>query len=472
MLISIPEFIGHLHPVLVHLPIGILLLACLFLWQSRKDKYENLQKPINVILLCGMISAICSCITGYVLSQTGDYDDTLVGWHQWMGISVALVSILTYYFRRKKALRKWQWALATLLLLLIFITGHLGGSLTHGTDYLTGPLKTLSEDSAEKLFTRKPLPNVQQALAYTDVVEPVLHRTCYSCHGPTRQKGKLRLDRPDLILKGGKDGTVIRPGNSRESELVKRILLPREDEHHMAPKEKPQLDHHQVMLLRWWIDNGADFTKRVKDLPQPDSIKPLLLALQREEVFRQIDFGIPSEPVESAAQAALDTLKKLGVVVMPVAQGSNYLRADFVTAETSRDTALTLLMPIKKQLVWLNLRNTAVGDSAMAAVGQCIRIRKLQLDHTTISDGGLRYLAKLDGLENLTLTDTRITAAGMKWLKGLKKLKSVYLYHTQIDRKDWARLVQEFPHTRLDSGGYTIPFLQTDTMVVKPPKKK
>ncbi|HMH31985.1 MAG TPA: DUF2231 domain-containing protein, partial [Puia sp.] len=108
LLLSIPEFIGHLHPVLVHLPIGILLLACLFLWQSGKDHSENLQKSINIILGLGMVSAIASCITGYILSRTGDYDEQTVGWHQWMGISVALVSILTFYFRRKSSLRKWQ----------------------------------------------------------------------------------------------------------------------------------------------------------------------------------------------------------------------------------------------------------------------------------------------------------------------------------------------------------------------------
>src|SRR5579863_9860844 len=102
------QFLGHLHPVLVHLPIGILLLACLFLWQSRKERYAHLQPAINIILLLGMISAIVSCITGYILSQTGDYDEDTVNLHQWMGISVAVVSVLLFYFRRKTSFQKWQ----------------------------------------------------------------------------------------------------------------------------------------------------------------------------------------------------------------------------------------------------------------------------------------------------------------------------------------------------------------------------
>src|SRR5579871_4988318 len=255
------QFLGHLHPVLVHLPIGILLLACLFLWQSRKDRFAHLQPSINIILLIGMVTAILSCITGYILSQTGDYDEDAVNLHQWMGISVAVISILLFYFRRKIYLQKWQLPLAFLLILLIFITGHLGGSLTHGSDYLTQPLENLFEDSV-KAVKRKPIANVQEAKIYADIIQPTLQEKCYGCHGSTKQKGKLRLDDSVSMLKGGKDGVVIIPGKANESELIKRIMLPREDEHHMAPKEKPQLTEQEMALLKWWIDNGASFSNR------------------------------------------------------------------------------------------------------------------------------------------------------------------------------------------------------------------
>jgi uncharacterized membrane protein len=469
VLASITEFIGHLHPVLVHLPIGILLLACLFLWQSRKDKYENLQRPINITLFWGMVSAVASCLTGWILSQNGDYEETLVEWHRWMGISVAIVSIATYFFRKKKSLRKWQWMLASLLLFLIFVTGHLGGSLTHGTDYLSAPLKNMVGDGEEAVVKRKPIPNIEEAWVYADIIQPVLQQKCYGCHGASKQKGKLRLDQPDMILKGGKDGLVLRPGHSAESELIKRVLLPREDEHHMAPKEKPQLETRQISLLRWWIDNGADFGKKVKDLPQPDSIKPLLLSLQNADTQKTMNTGIPPTPVEAAAPGAIDTLKRLGILVLPVAQNSHYLEVNYITANASSINSLSLLLPLKNQLVWLRLSGAPVDDSALYFIGQCIQLRKLQLDHTHISDKGMQYLRKLEALEYLNLTDTRITADGLSGLQGLKKLQTVYLYHTNIDRKDWLRLEREFPKVRLDSGGYTVPFLKTDTMIVKPP---
>ncbi len=390
--LSIPEFIGHLHPVLVHLPIGILLIACLFLWQARKDRYAHLQPVINVILLLGMISAIASCVTGFVLSQTGDYDEEMVSWHQWMGISVAVLSIVIYYFRRKSYLREWQWLLAPFLVLLIFITGHLGGSLTHGSDYLSSPLKDLAGDSVV-VVKIKPIPNVQEAIAYSDIIVPILQSKCYGCHGKTKQKGKLRLDQPEWILKGGKDGVVIIPGNSTKSDLVKRIMLPREEEHHMAPKEKPQLTSQQKALVAWWIETGADFSKKVKDLQQPDKIKPVLIALQKGTEEKKMLTDIPATPVEKGNDEAINKLRKSGVLVQPVSMGSNYLEVNFVNATGPADSLVDLLPVLKNQLVRLKMSGMAMTNKNISSLGQCLNIRRLELDRTGITDSALVYLA-------------------------------------------------------------------------------
>ncbi|MFI5156654.1 MAG: c-type cytochrome domain-containing protein [Chitinophagales bacterium] len=469
MLLSIAEFIGHLHPVLVHLPIGILLLACLFLWQSRKDKSENLQKTTNFILLLGMISAIASCITGLVLARNGDYEEGMVNWHRWMGISVAVVSIFTFYSRRTQFLQKWQWILASLLLVLIFITGHLGGSLTHGTDYLTEPLANLSEEDTAQ-FKRRPIPNIQEAFAYNDIIQPIFHARCYTCHAKSRQKGKLRLDQPDQMMKGGKDGAVIVAGKPDESELVKRIFLPRGDDHHMAPKEKPQLTESEKLLIRWWIENGADFSKKVKDIQQTDKVKMSLVTLQLESQEEKKSFDIPESPVERADETAVAQIRKLGGLVLPVAQNSNYLEADFITSKNIRNSDIARLLPVSKQLVWLRLSGSPITDSAMAILAQCQNLSRLELDHTGITDQGLDPLVSLSQLQSLNLVDTKVTAAGVLKLIRLKKLRAIFLYQTNIDRKDWPSLKKSFPNAILDSGGYSVPLLNTDTIIVKPPK--
>ena len=420
--------------------------------------------------MIGMVTAILSCITGYILSQTGDYDEDAVNLHQWMGISVAVISILLFYFRRKIYLQKWQLPLAFLLILLIFITGHLGGSLTHGSDYLTQPLENLFEDSV-KAVKRKPIANVQEAKIYADIIQPTLQEKCYGCHGSTKQKGKLRLDDSVSMLKGGKDGVVIIPGKANESELIKRIMLPREDEHHMAPKEKPQLTEQEMALLKWWIDNGASFSKKVKDFLQTDRIKSALMSLQNAGIEKKPDLDVPQTPVEKADEAAIQKLKDSGVVVIPVAQNSNYLSANFVTANVN-DKMIALLLPLKKQLIWLRLGNKAVNDSMLAVIAQCDNLIKLEINNTNITDKGLAYLKNLKQLRSLNLVGTKITVAGLMQLKELKNLQSVYLYQTNITPNEWAELKKAFPKTSIDSGGYVVPLLPQDTTIVKPPPMK
>ena len=128
---------------------------------------------------------------------------------------------------------------------MITVTGHLGGSLTHGSTYLTEGLQSGAEQGA----AIKPIPNIQEAVVYTDVVQPLLEAKCYSCHGASKQKGKLRLDQQEFILKGGKSGQTMEPGNADESEMIKRMLLPVDNEDHMPPKEKSQLNHN--LKLNW-----------------------------------------------------------------------------------------------------------------------------------------------------------------------------------------------------------------------------
>ena len=93
MLLSVTEFIGRFHPLLVHLPIGILLLALAFQWLSRKEQYKLPHGVMKVVWISGAFTALLSCITGYMLSLSGDYDEDTVAIHMWMGIAVAAVSL-------------------------------------------------------------------------------------------------------------------------------------------------------------------------------------------------------------------------------------------------------------------------------------------------------------------------------------------------------------------------------------------
>jgi len=459
------DFLGRFHVALVHLPIGILMLACLFQWLERKPKFSSLHVATSIAFLIGMICAILSAITGYLLSRSGDYDEDLVTAHQWMGIVVAIVSVAMYYLYRRSSVARLQVSVSVLLFILIIITGHLGGSLTHGSDYLS-PWKAPDTVAVQ----RKPIPNVQEAVAYGDIIQPVLQTKCYGCHGKNKQKGKLRMDDIVRLMKGGKDGPVIVPGNEAKSEMARRTSLPRNDDDHMPPKEKPQLTEQEIALIHWWIASGASFDKKVRELEQPEEIKPALLALQNVAKPRIIIPDIPSTPVAKADDAAIQKLRVLGVVVMPLAQNTNYLSANFVISKDFSDAQMPLLLPLKDQIIELDLGSTSIRDSALMVVAQLKNLMHLQLDHTKITDKGLANLNALQNLRYLNLVATPVTAEGVLQLKGLKNLRSIYLYQSAVKKADWKTLKKAFPKTSIDSGGYTVPFLPTDTTEVKPPK--
>ncbi|MDP4131799.1 MAG: c-type cytochrome domain-containing protein [Bacteroidota bacterium] len=467
MLLSVTTVFGRLHPVLVHLPIGILLIGILLQWLHNRESHAVSIQVIKIVFVTGMLCAWISCLTGYVLSTSGDYEEGLVDWHMWMGIAVAVTASLIYWKIVRQETDILYKGLSIMLLLLIMITGHLGGSLTHGSDYLTA---ALSEVDDAPLPVHKPISNIQEAQLYADVIQPIFQKECYSCHGRGRQKGKLRMDDSVWIMKGGKGGPLLIPTKPDASELVKRIMLPTTDEHHM-PKEKPALKESQIALIKWWIEQGAGFDRKVKDFEQPGKIKTYLLALQNSGSHDQ-DSLVPAVPVEAADIKSMDALKEKGVVVIPVAQNSNYLMVDFINAVNIRDQDLALLVPLKKQLIWLKLGNTKIGDSSMSYIGQCQSITLLQLNGTRVSDKGLPALQSLTRLQSLNLVGDSVTASGILVLKPLKHLKNLYLYQTGVKGKDWATLAGSFPKTHLDTGGYKVSFLASDTVVVKMAPKK
>ena len=461
------EFLGHFHPLLVHLPVGILLMGLLLQWLSRKKKYEVFRQAVPVTLLAGAITGLFSCITGYLLSISDDYDESLVSWHMWMGIATTLVGFILYAREKNDQFKINKTLLSVALLILVALTGHLGGSLTHGSDYLTKPLGNIFNGDTALSATIKPIANVQEAQAYTDVIKPIFETKCYSCHGANKQKGKLRMDDSLKLMKGGKDGIVIEPGEADASEMMKRLMLPVDNDDHMPPKEKPQPSENQLALIHWWIANGASFNKKVNELSQDDKIKQALIALQNVSSEIKQASDLPLIPVEPVDAAIIQQLKEKNILVLPVSLSSNYVAVNFINDTIVDNNDLQLIKQLSKQLVSLKLSGTNITDDGLKTVAQCNNLIKLFLDETPVTDNGLKNLIPLTNLRYLNLVNTRVTAKGISQLKTLPKLRSVYLYKTLISKQDWPVLQQAFPKTKLDSGGYIVPTLATDTTTVK-----
>jgi len=465
---SLGTFIGRLHPVLVHLPIGILLLASLFQLLTVKNRFASLQPAVPVMFFLGMCGAVFSCVTGYVLSLNGEYDEELTEQHEWMGIVTAVASIalcLLYRFSVKIFIVRIA---SVVIVVLVSFTGHLGGSLTHGADYLTLA-------SAKQENKAMPISSVQEAGAYADIVKPILQAKCYSCHGESKQKGKLRLDKEEFILKGGEDGAALKAGNADESGMMERILLPADDKDHMPPKKKPQLTSAEISMLQWWINSGADFNKKVKELPQTDAIKSALAALASGVAEEEASGAgevkgisdVPAAPVDAPDEKAVKQLKEAGAVVLPVARDSHYLLVNFVTVNSEIDVLVKLLPLLKEQIIWLKLDDKKLNDASLDEIAKLEKLTRLSIRYTAVNDDGLAKLQTLQQLQSLNLAGTKVTAQGVIKLNKLTSLKNLYLYCTEVKGADWSSLKKAFPSANLDSGKYQVPTFANDTTVVK-----
>ena len=467
ILLSLSGFLGRFHPVVVHLPIGILLLAVLLHWLSRKPQFNNLQPAVGVTLLLGAVATILSCISGWLLGQGGDYDPEILNRHRWMGVGVAFIAIIYYLNYTQKIGQKLPVALpyilSVLLLLLITFTGHLGGTLTHGEGYLTQEISS----GASTEIVKKIIPDVQQAAAYGDIIQPVLQNKCYSCHSSSKQKGNLRLDTKDFIEKGGKKGKVLIPGKSEESEMYKRLLADPLEKEHMPPKGKPQLTEAEINLLHWWINTGASFDQKVKDLPQDAKIKPALTALQSNSNAPAVKPDVPETPVNAASPELIGALKQKGITIIPVSSESNYLSVNFISIPMSGDSAVQLLEPLAPQIVWLKLGDTRISDAAMNTVAKLANLTRLSLDRTNITNKGIAQLKTLSKLQYLNIVGTAISAPGLVALGEMPDLKTIYIYQSKVAKADSSILRKTFPGATIDTGGYILPLLEGDTSVVK-----
>src|SRR5262245_14218767 len=97
-------------------------------------------------------------------------------------------------------------------------------------------------------------------LRFNRDIRPILAETCFRCHGPAVKKAGLRLDQPGAALKATESGAVpIVPGNTEESELVRRIFADDESEVMPPPSAKKPLTPEQKELLKRWVEQGAPY---------------------------------------------------------------------------------------------------------------------------------------------------------------------------------------------------------------------
>jgi hypothetical protein len=194
-----------------------------------------------------------------------------------------------------------------------------------------------------------------------------------------------------------------------------------------------------------------------------------LSALEKNASAEKIPTFIPNEPVAKANESVLIDLQKKGVVVLPIAQNSNYLSVNLINLKTLDEKTLNQICDIKKQLIWLRMPAIQLSETDWQKIGTLINLTKLSIEHSNITDKGLQYLQELKQLAYLNLVGTRISSSVLLQLNGWTKMQQIFLASTSIPTSELIAIQSKYAKAAIDTGGYRIAALVTDTQLVKAP---
>ncbi len=436
-------FFGRLHPLILHLPIGFLGIAFIMECFSKRRNYEILSPAIGFILRFGMWMAILASISGFVLSREGGYDSMLLDRHQWLGIGTALISLVVYILHQRKESGKGgklYFPLFTVLIILIGITGHLGGSLSHGSDFLTAPF---SKDFNKE---KQSIANMDSALVFQDLIHPILKEKCNSCHNESKLKGDLLLSTIEGIKKGGEAGAFLKAGEADNSLFLKRVYLPIEEKEHMPPKGKRQLTEDEVRLLEWWVNQGASFDQQVGALEQAEDIKSILAK------YTQTDKSVFALKVSPVKESTLNKLRKSGIIVETISKDHGFVKASLRGRKDLNKSTFRTLKSIAEQLVDLDLSETNMDDQLLSSLKNFPHLQKLFLQKTKVSGSNLQVLEKLEYLEYLNLYETPLKDEAIQSLTKLVGLENLYLWKANLSPKAVEQLRNERPKLNINTG--------------------
>jgi uncharacterized membrane protein len=409
------QFLGRFHPLVVHLPIGLILLVPLLEIAGRFR--PALLEAAMFVLSLSVFSCLLALTLGYLLAYGSGDAGAGVARHMWGGIALTIAVLVCALVRGASGLPRGVYpGLLACALMLLAWTAHQGGSLTHGNNYLTEylpkPLKWLTD-----------LRNVQaKTFAYPDSfyarhLYPVFDANCVVCHGDEKVKGGLRLDSYDRLMRGGVDGAVIIPGQAERSTLFTRITLPTDHKKFMPSEGKPPLKAEEIAWIKAWIQQGAS--------PSLTSLAGITIREEDPPLPPVADYSQRMAEISQAAKSA-------GVTLAPVSKklGDGLILNTVDAGPKFGDAQLAGFERFAPFIVEVELGRTSVTDACFAMLAKFGHLRAIHLEGTAITGAGLQQLTQLPQLRYLNLSGTQVTQAAIAPLSSMKNLRHLYLYNT------------------------------------------
>jgi uncharacterized membrane protein/mono/diheme cytochrome c family protein len=442
--------LGRLHPLVLHLPIG--LLSGAFLLEVLALRGRLTRAALTLYLWFAAGSAVLAATSGWILAHETGYGGETLERHERLGIALALAALVAALLhdpkgRSARRLALYRVALGVACVLLV-PAGHLGSTLTHGADWLEGPRERRREPrtvpAIESTGSREvaapasaqsaePLPanEAPEPETYASIVAPILERYCVSCHGPKKRKGELRLDSPEGILSGGEGGAALVAGEPGQSSFLVRAKLPLEHEDHMPPEGKPQPSAEDLAALAAWISSGAPFGSGAGAAPAEPAVA--------EEPIGAV---VEPKPAARPAPEDVEALRAAFVHVEPLSRDAALLRVDVAAVARSFGDAelVDLVGPLAPFIGELSLARSAITDAGLARIGPLESLRRLDLRATSVTTGALATLARFPALEELNLAQTRLDDAAAEVLLVLGGLRRLFLWNAGLSEPALQRL--------------------------------
>ncbi len=451
------QFFGRLHLVLLHLPIGILGLAIFLEIFSRQKKLASWRPAIHFVLGIGAGAAVLTAYFGWLLAGQGGYETEILGWHKWFGFAAAAAAVAAWLAREKA----FYFPILIFCGVILAATGHFGGSLTHGENYLIEPfLEEKNETAAVTNFARP----TDEVAVYQALIQPILEKKCATCHNPNKKKGQLLLDSPEGILKGGEHGKIVVPGKPDDSEMFRRANLPMADEKHMPPSGKIQLAPEELVFLKWWILEGADFSKKIGQMKVPPEVEAIFEKAKNAANLNPVF----SKKIEAASAKDLAAVRAAGGSVLSFGNGSNWLSISYAGRKDLTGENIEPLEKVKTQVVQLDFGNSKLPATTFKLIKYLPNLTKLNLAGTSTGDADLQNLVDLKFLENINLTSTAVSAAGLEKLFGLPELKILHVWKTNLTEDEAKIFQKKYPRITLNFGEKTL--LDSREIQLRPPK--
>lgn len=421
-------FVGRFHPLIVHLPIGFLAaIAALqaLHWVFRFD----FGVATRVLLWLCALSALASTAVGTLLAWPGGYSGELLSDHRWFGIATSTACVwmlLAHHFTGRLGRAVYSLLLVASLG-LVSATGHYGGSLTHGEDYLTANMPVALGGKPDPLPVNKG--TKEDAAIYIAAIQPIIEAKCVECHNPSKSNGNLRMDTMAQLLAGGIHGAALKPGDADASLMIARANLPLDNKEHMPPVGKPQITDAELELLSWWINRGAkERLPLIDDLPPPAA----LALLENKLGFPVAAPEVPMLTWQEVVKVGTALAKVPNLAVRRASMNSPALNISIASAAPDPDALIASLEPIKANIVTLDAGKTKISKTSFPHIAGFTNLEELRLQETKTTDQDVAQLTTLRKLKKVNLNSTEVTDRSVDFFSKFPNLTQLAAWDTTV----------------------------------------